>query len=136
MVTASYVIQYKNIKQSIMRCSDVLIFPRMIHFKCLFRNISYQMLSEIFSPIIRFPLPSSALSLRLSCLLGIQLCSDPRPVHSLATVIPLIHHLGHLGCRPTPPTCIHGGSQRLLERSSEDNTLSPRIVCSISGQWL
>lgn len=50
------------------------------------------MLSEVFSPNIRFPLPSGALSLSSSCLLGIQLYCDPRPTHSRAAMILFIPH--------------------------------------------
>lgn len=75
-----------------MRHYDVLIFPTRIHFKFLLRNIFYQMLSEILSPIIRFPYFAGALSVSLAYLLGIHPFSDCRPEHFHATVILLVRH--------------------------------------------
>lgn len=41
VVTATYVIHYKNSKESIMRCCDVLIFPIRINLETIFGNIFY-----------------------------------------------------------------------------------------------
>lgn len=74
-----------------MRCCGVLIFPIKINQESLLGTIFYQMLPEIFSPVIRVSYLAGTQS-PLSCLLGIQLFFDACPEHVHTTLIILVHH--------------------------------------------